>query len=166
MVQTAKQQAWLLPDESATLAAGAALAGVCAYGAVVWLRGTLGAGKTTLSRGWLQALGHVGAVKSPTYTLVEPYALAGGTVYHFDLYRINDPDELELMGIRDYFSAAQLCLIEWPEQAGDLLPPPDLSIELQTDVAAGRMLQVEACSVRAAAWLTALAAALPYESLP
>jgi tRNA threonylcarbamoyladenosine biosynthesis protein TsaE len=146
-----------LTDENATLRAGAALAQVCASGAVVWLCGTLGAGKTTLSRGWLQALGHCGAVKSPTYTLVEPYTLPCGSVYHFDLYRVNDPEELELMGIRDYFSSAHLCLIEWPEKAGDLLPTPDLSITLAADGAEGRLLTIDAYSVRAQQWLDMLA---------
>lgn len=144
-----------LPDEQATLRVGAGLAAVCEAGAVVWLTGTLGAGKTTLSRGWLQALGHCGAVKSPTYTIVEPYTLACGTVYHFDLYRLNDPEELELMGIRDYFISAYLCLIEWPEKGDALLSRPDMSINLSHDASDGRTMTITVYSDRAQRWLAA-----------
>lgn len=146
-----------LPDEQATLAAGARFATVCGNnGAVIWLSGTLGAGKTTFTRGWLRALGHDGAVKSPTYTIVEPYLLAAGPVYHFDLYRLADPEELELLGIRDYFASACTCLIEWPEMAEDLLPPPDLSINLCADNQGGRTMTVAAHSGRAQQWLAAV----------
>ena len=118
-----------LADEAATEALGAELANQVPAG-VVWLEGELGAGKTCLVRGWLRALGHAGAVKSPTYTLVEPYVISGKSVYHFDLYRVADPEELEIIGIRDYFHTSSLCLVEWPRQAAEALPEPDLEVRL------------------------------------
>ncbi|UZR29684.1 tRNA (adenosine(37)-N6)-threonylcarbamoyltransferase complex ATPase subunit type 1 TsaE [Methylococcus mesophilus] len=130
-----------LPDEEATLAFAARLQTTLPPGYVVFLHGNLGAGKTTLVRGYLRAAGYQGTVKSPTYTLVEEYALADRTVYHFDLYRLNDPEELEWMGIRDYFRPDSLCFVEWPEKGEGFLPPPDLEIDLEPENT-GRRLRI------------------------
>lgn len=119
-----------LPDEAATLALGAAIARALAPGLAIWLRGDLGAGKTTLTRGLLRELGFTGRVKSPTYTLVELYSFPRFNLYHFDLYRFADPDEWEDAGFREYFNPASVCLVEWPEKGGALLPSPDVVVEL------------------------------------
>lgn len=121
-----------LPDEAATLAFAADLMRpLQVAGGLIFLHGNLGAGKTTFVRGCLRAAGFEGAVKSPTFTLVEEYPLAGLTLYHFDLYRLNDPEELEWMGIRDYFRPDTLSFIEWPERGAGHLPEPDMELDLR-----------------------------------
>jgi len=142
-----------LDDERQTVAFGEAVAAAAAavltessqrQGLVVFLLGDLGAGKTTFCRGVLKGFGHNGAVKSPTYTLVEPYELSS-VIYHFDLYRLGDPEELEYMGIRDYFDAGSLCLIEWPSKGRGFLPQEDLQLQINAQEP-GRSYQLQAFS--------------------
>ncbi|MFT4768664.1 MAG: tRNA threonylcarbamoyladenosine biosynthesis protein TsaE [Glaciecola sp.] len=130
-----------LATEAEMVDFGRTLAAEMSPGTSLYLQGELGAGKTTLTRGVARGLGHEGAVKSPTYTLVEPYVDLQKPLYHFDLYRLGDPEELEYMGIRDYFDAEALVVVEWPERGGNFLPVPDLEIRLSV-TATGRILQM------------------------
>jgi tRNA threonylcarbamoyladenosine biosynthesis protein TsaE len=133
----------VLPDEAATLEAGQHFSQYLPAGYTVFLHGDLGAGKTTFVRGVLHGLGYQGKVKSPTYTLVEPYIFLNKTLYHFDLYRFNDEEEWEEAGFRDYFNANSICMIEWPEQAQSLLPQADIEVYLQ-HLTVGREIKFQA----------------------
>ena len=155
-----KQLEYFLPDEAATIAIGSGLADVLKSATVqqalvVYLNGDLGAGKTTLTRGFVRGMGHVGNVKSPTYTLVEPYELGEWRVFHFDLYRLADAEELEYMGIRDYFNNDCCCFIEWPEKGTGLLAKADLIINLAYQDEK-RVIKLQAESVHGENVMTAL----------
>lgn len=140
---------YYLADEAATLAAGHALARVLSAPAVLWLQGDLGVGKTTLVRGLLRGLGHSGAVKSPTYAIVESYDLGVQQLHHFDLYRFADQDEWLDAGLSDLFRPDSLCLIEWPLQGGGHVPAADITATLAHD-GGGRRLGLHAASARGA----------------
>lgn len=152
----------VLPDPESTMRAGRRLAaalrtrgeGVARKARSVHLSGPLGAGKTTLVRGLMRGLGHRGPVKSPTYTLLEPYELAGLSVYHFDLYRLSTALELDDFGARDYFHERALCLVEWPERGEGALPLPDLVLELRV-FGDGRQLFAKATTREGRDWLAA-----------
>jgi tRNA threonylcarbamoyladenosine biosynthesis protein TsaE len=119
-----------LPDEAATARLGGKLAKCLKPGMRIYLCGELGSGKTTLIRGLLRSLGFQGGVKSPTYALVELYVVSRLNLYHFDFYRFVNFNELADAGLADYFHGDGVCLVEWPERAGDALPPPDLEFAL------------------------------------
>lgn len=140
-----------LHDEAGTAALGAALSRALAPGLTIYLHGDLGAGKTALTRALLHAAGYVGHVKSPTYTLVEPYTvtIAGRPtrLMHFDLYRIASPDEFLDAGFREDFNHSNICIVEWPEQAAGVLPPPDINLFL-TVSGEGRDVELQALSAK------------------
>lgn len=137
----------IVDHEAALLAFAARCAELFGDGGVVYLEGELGMGKTTFARGVLLALGHLGAVKSPTYTLLEPYDLDRLTAYHFDLYRLADAEEMEYLGAREYFDAGKLCLVEWPQRAAGWLPVADLRVNIEV-AGAGRSICVDSPSGR------------------
>ncbi len=148
-----------LPDEAATQSVGERLAPALQPGMVVFLEGDLGVGKTTLSRALIRALGHAGAVKSPTYSLVEVYVISSLYLYHFDFYRFESPEEFLDAGFDEYFNDTALCLVEWPERAQGCLPPADLRLRLY-HAGVGRVLEAVADSPKGQACLDALIPAM------
>ena len=122
---------------------------------MLFISGDLGAGKTTLVRGLLRGLGHAGRAKSPTYALVEPYSFSRLDLYHFDFYRFKERSEWLNSGFREHFNERSLCIVEWPEKAGDLLAPPDLHIRLEFSGDA-RSASLDARSTAGEAWLSSL----------
>ncbi|WP_223879599.1 tRNA (adenosine(37)-N6)-threonylcarbamoyltransferase complex ATPase subunit type 1 TsaE [Dechloromonas sp. CZR5] len=148
-----------LPDEAATQSVGEKLAPALQPGMVVFLEGDLGVGKTTLSRALIRALGHAGAVKSPTYSLVEVYVISRLYLYHFDFYRFESPEEFLDAGFDEYFNDTALCLVEWPERAQGCLPPADLRLRLY-HAGVGRVLEAVADSPKGQACLDALIPAM------
>jgi tRNA threonylcarbamoyladenosine biosynthesis protein TsaE len=154
-----------LSDEAATLALGAALAAVLPARLTIHLEGDLGAGKTTLVRGLLRGLGFAGNVKSPTYTLVELYAISKLDLYHFDFYRLTDPREFLDAGLDEHFEGDGIRLVEWPDKAVPFVPGPDLRIVLSVD-GAGRRASIHADSSTGASCLRALAKGLASAPFP
>lgn len=144
-----------LADEAATRALGARLARAIEPGLFIYLHGDLGSGKTTLARGLLRGLGFQGRVKSPTYTLVELYTVSRLNLYHFDFYRFRDPKEWRDAGFSEYFGNTSVCLVEWPEKAGALLPAADLDIALGF-AGDGRDLEIRAATESGKACLSRL----------
>jgi tRNA threonylcarbamoyladenosine biosynthesis protein TsaE len=159
MIPIIEERQVVLADAAATLAVGAALAPAMVGGMIVTLSGELGTGKTTLVRGVLHRLGWTGAVKSPSYTLVEHYAISSLYFYHFDFYRFNDPDEWESTGFSEYFQPNAICLIEWPERIAGRLPVVDLELHLAVQ-GSGRTLRVAARTPAGRACLAAFDATL------
>ncbi len=157
-----------LPDVDATHALACQLAAVVAAGGIVWLRGDLGAGKTTFARSLLRALGVKERIKSPTYSLVEHYPLpSGNDAWHLDLYRIADADEMDYLGLDALWAPGAVVLVEWPERGGPALPPADLEIHFsQAPEADGRHARILPLSARAHAWLHQLAAMDPAGERP
>lgn len=147
-----KQWSRFLAAEADTVNEGRRFGELLAGGAIIYLEGTLGAGKTTFCRGVMRAFHYSGPVKSPTYTLVEPYFLDGGKIYHFDLYRLGCPEELEFIGIRDYFQLQSICLVEWPAKGEGFLPAADLIVKV-TPEGKGRRLIITGNSARGEAVL-------------
>ncbi len=144
-----------MPDPASTEALGAALARGVGPSRVLHLSGELGTGKTTLVRGLLRALGHAGRVRSPTYTLVEPYELSSLHFYHFDFYRLKNEEEWAQGGFREYFNAESACAVEWPERAAGLVAPPDLEVKLAFDGEA-RRAELRGRSEAGTRWLSLL----------
>jgi tRNA threonylcarbamoyladenosine biosynthesis protein TsaE len=134
-------------------ALGGRLARILRQGGTVHLHGDLGAGKTTLVRGLLRALGHAGSVRSPTYTLVETYLPDGLKLHHLDLYRLTDPEQLEDIGMRDLLEPGAICLIEWPEKGAGYLPPPELELRIEIVASDAREVRARAFGERGAAML-------------
>ena len=141
-----------LPDAAATESLGRHLAASMPAAAVLGLRGELGAGKSTVARALLRALGVIGPIKSPTYTLVEQYSLPGGDALHLDLYRIAEPAELDFLGLADMGAGARCWLVEWPERAGNALPPGDLDLLLQVS-GEGRSAKLAPRTATGRVWL-------------
>lgn len=149
-----------LSDEAATLSLGAALSGALAPGLVIYLVGDLGSGKTTLVRGVLRALGYTGNVKSPTFTLVELYAISRLNLHHFDFYRFIRPEEYLDAGLDEYFQGEAVSFVEWPDRAGDYLAPADLRVELSLEDR-GRRARLIALTAAGQACLSRLRNILP-----
>lgn len=134
-----------LTSDTDTVHWGEKVGRVLAGRGIVYLYGELGAGKTTFSRGILRSYGYSGSVKSPTYTIIEPYELASACIFHFDLYRLTHADEWHNLGVEAYFSGQAICLVEWPQRAAEYLPPGDLAITL-VYAQEGRKIGIEALS--------------------
>lgn len=145
----------VLEDEAATVLLGSEVGTLVCPGSILFLQGELGAGKTTFVRGFLQGLGFQGKVKSPTFTIVEEYDLENALVYHFDLYRLIDPEELEFIGIYEYFTEEAIVLVEWPEKGIGVLPKPDAILEF-TVLDQGRSVTIQSMGERGATLLSTI----------